>query len=87
MVKPMTLISATTILAAATMAFGADRPVERYVKRHIPQGGNRYGVVLVPAGDRITPAAEAPYALTGRDTVKSRRPAVSPLHPRGPRSW
>lgn len=86
MLKSITLISTAAILSAASLALGGDRSAERYVKRQIPQGGNRYGIVLVPVGDRLG-AAEAPYALTGRDTEKSRRPVVSPLHPRGPRSW
>lgn len=83
--KSILILSAATVFAMGSLTLGADRSPDRYEKRRIPQGGSRYGIVLLPVGDRVDRAGEAPYALTGRDAAKTHRPKL-PSHPRGPRS-
>jgi hypothetical protein len=88
MSKRLIAISAAAVVGTASLAFGADTSADRYVERIIPQGGGRYGIVLVPVDrDRARSADEAPYALTGRDEGgRTRYPKAIPSHPRGPRS-
>ena len=86
MLRSSMIVSAAMLFAVTSLACAADRSSDRYVKRNIPQGGNRHAIVLVPAGDRIHPAGELPHALTGRDAAAKRQPVKSPSHPRGPRN-
>jgi hypothetical protein len=88
MFKQFVTIAAVAVLGTASLAPAADTNADGYVWRNIPQGGSRYGVVMVPVGrDRVRTSDEAPYALTGRkydDGVRHQK--TIPSSPRGPRS-
>ena len=63
MIKRLSFLAAAALIALAGCASQED---QKYVTAQVPTGGSRYATVLIPVSQ--TREAEAPYALTGRES-------------------